>query len=140
MINTNYYRALFISKAAFNLVACCLLVFFFNEYLALIGLTAMTDDALSTMFLRLFALMVLLFGGIYAWIGFFPGRPESYALAILGILAQVIVFSVTIVSALLFDVAWIGAPIFGFVDLVYAYLFINFLRCFPKIQFNHASA
>ena len=98
MKTTHYYRAIFLSKAVFNLLSACLLVFFLSGYLKLVGVAVMADDALSTLLLYLFALMITLFAGVYAWVGLHLDSPERYALVILGVIAQLGVFLITILS------------------------------------------
>jgi hypothetical protein len=123
-----YYKKMFLSGAVFNWCAALLLFFAFEGMYIFMGGDAVPQAPLFNLFLQLVSSLVFLFGGIYYAISRTPDSLASRQLAIIGVVGKLLFLFFFTTYALSGDIPFALVALVS-VDLFYAMLFIEFIRC-----------
>jgi hypothetical protein len=130
------YRVIFLSSALFNICMSALFIIFYQDLLFFIGHNDITQNSLARLFVQLFGLAVLLFAGVYTWIGLYPNNLLSFPLGVIAFLGKAGVFFVMSGSAAANLVSWQAGPLFSIIDGIYAILFAVYILSMRRIIYS----
>lgn len=123
----NFYRNMFLSGATFNFLAGFMLIFLFIEFYTFIGGENFLQTPLFNAFRYLVGFLVVLFGFVYFHISQNIRSESSRLLATVSLLGKVIFFLV-FTTYVIADKLPFGMAGLVFIDLVYALLFLEYVR------------
>ncbi|MCB0221400.1 MAG: hypothetical protein KDH09_17010 [Chrysiogenetes bacterium] len=121
MQNESYYRGMFKIGAVWNFGAGLLFMLARNPLFDFLGMAPLH----YTTFYNAFCMAVLLFGAGYYWVGI--DLTQNRAIVVLGAIGKVLVFALFVLGWRQGELPFLLIPV-GTVDLVFAGLFVEFLR------------
>jgi hypothetical protein len=127
-----YYRSMFYSAAAFNVCAGLVMLTAFDEMYQFAGGAAVPKAPVFDLLLQLISALVLLFAGVYYWLGRNPAWYAGKPVALISLLGKLLFFTVFSIYAL---AGLIPLPLAGLflIDFIYALLFVEYFRSYSKL-------
>jgi hypothetical protein len=129
----SYYRAMFYSAAVFNVCAGFAMLAAFDEMYQFTGGAPVPQAPVFNLLLHLVSALVLLFAGVYYWLGRDPAWSAGRPVALISLLGKLLFFGVFTAYAMAGLAPWPLVALF-FVDFIYALLFLEYVRSYSTLD------